>query len=94
MVDRAKPLIVNILVTALASVRLHEITTWDAALMGRLRGTREEKPCRPISFLVHGCGWRGRIRKLVGTGPHFLAEAPSAISSSRPNRQTQNHRSQ
>src|SRR5512146_3416716 len=73
MVRRGVPLLVNVLVAALAGLRFFEELSGNALAVDRLRGAGKEFSLRPIALAVHGQGSSGGIRDAVGVVPAVLA---------------------
>src|SRR5271155_29101 len=70
MMGRTVPLIVNVLVTALAGIRLHEELAGNLFTAVDLRGTGEKRAGGAVAFSVHGEGrqpWIFNPRMLVPT---------------------------
>src|SRR5207302_3312920 len=75
-VCRAGPLRINVNVTALAGVGLHEILRGNLAAVCGLRRAGKEKSLRAIAFAVHGGRWHLRILDAVRAWPTHFAEPP------------------
>src|SRR5580658_3400539 len=81
MVRRAEPLVVDIFVTTLARIGLHEELAGNFLLAIDLRGTRKERARRPIALAVHVVG---RHRGILDAAPRLptLSYVTSAIADS------------
>src|SRR6267154_1550367 len=79
MVRRAEPLIVDIFVTALAGVGLHEELAGNFPLAINLRGTGEERTLGAVAFAVHVVG---RHRGILNTRTRLpaFADVAGAVS--------------
>src|ERR1700686_461493 len=77
MVSRAVPLVVDILVTALARVRLHEELAGNLFSAIDLRGAGKKWAGRAVAFAVHADGWKGGIFNPSMLVPAAFAEIAS-----------------
>src|SRR6516164_2887621 len=72
MVRGALPLLVDVRVAALATLRFHEIAGGNLAVMKGLRGAGEEGTGRAVAFVVHGGGsYRGVFNTMAALPGHF-----------------------
>src|SRR5208337_593286 len=77
MVGRAIPLLVDVLVTALAGIRLHEELARNFLSTIHLCGTGEKWAGGTVAFAVHGEGRQGWIFNASMLGPASFAEIAS-----------------
>src|SRR5882757_6484106 len=61
MVHRAEPLVIDVFVTTLAGVGLHEKLAGNLLLSVDLSGARKEGALGPVALGVHIVGWHGGI---------------------------------
>src|SRR5262245_11330776 len=76
MMGRAVPLLVDILVAALACLRLHEVFRGYVVSVVGLHGAREEFPGRAVALAFHGCGRHSGIHDPVGAFPRDGSNPP------------------
>ncbi len=81
----AIPLLIDVMVAALAGIRFHEVISRNFSRMGRLRRTGEEGAIGSVAFVIHRAGRRRRIADLIGALPAALPDLPSA----KPERRSQ-----
>src|SRR6267378_5960247 len=89
MVGRAVPLIVDILVTALAGIRLHEELAGNLFSAIHLRGTGKKWAGGAVAFAVHADGRKGGTFNASMLVPAGFAEI---ASDGRQHRQHRKHR--
>src|SRR5713101_7880375 len=77
MVRRTVPLIVDILVAALAGIRLHEELAGNFLSAVDLRGTGEKWAGGAVAFAIHADGRKGGIFNASMLVPTALAEIAS-----------------
>src|ERR1700731_1798100 len=77
MVSRTVPLIVDILVTALAGIRLHEELAGNLFSAIHLRGAGEKWAGGAVAFAVHADGRKGGIFNASMLVPAGFAEIAS-----------------
>src|SRR5712691_11918799 len=77
MVRRTVPLIVDILVAALAGIRLHEELAGNLFSAIHLRGTGEKWAGGAVAFAVHADGRKGGIFDASMLVPAAFAQIPS-----------------
>ena len=78
MMHRAVPLLVDVRMTALTSIRFHEVFGRNAAAMFGLRGAREKLPLRAVPFIVHCFRRHQRIGDAIRVLPGDFARPPRA----------------
>src|SRR5579859_1155499 len=86
MVRRTEPLVVNVLVAALARFRLHEELAGNFLLSVNLRRTWEERAFGSVTFPVHVVGWHGRILNAPARLP-ALANVARAVANTSKHRE-------
>src|SRR6266403_85993 len=77
MVSRTVPLIVDVLVAALAGVRLHEELAGNLVSAIHLRGTGKKWAGGAVAFAVHGDGRKGGIFNASMLVPPCFSEIAS-----------------
>src|ERR1019366_6968840 len=88
MVGRTVPLVVDILVTALAGFRFHEELAGNFFSAIHLRGTGEKWAGGAVAFAVHSGGRQRRILNAATLAPASFAEI---ASNGRQHRQHNEH---
>ncbi len=81
VMSRAEPLLVDVVVAALAGVRLHEVLAGNFFVPIDLRGTGEKRTLRSITFLIHLPGRQGGIFDAGMARPARLAHVAHAAPS-------------
>src|ERR1051326_2534619 len=71
MVGRAEPLVVDILVAALAGIGFHEELAGNLLLAVYLRRTGKKRPFGSVAFAVHGFRGHGGILNAAARLPTF-----------------------
>src|SRR6266567_3221535 len=87
MMRRAEPLVVNIFVTTLTGIRLHEKLAGNLLLPINLCRTREERALRPVAFPIHVVGRHRRILNAIARLP-TLAHIMRTVAQTCKHRQT------
>src|SRR5450631_120165 len=77
MVGRAIPLVVDVLVAALAGIRFHKELAGNLFSAIHLRGTGEKRAGRAIAFAVHGERWQRGIHNAPMLVPATFAKIAS-----------------
>src|ERR1019366_3565737 len=83
MVGRAVPLVIDILMTALAGIRFHEKLAGNFFSAIDLRGTGEKWPAGAVAFAVHADGRQGRIFNAPTLRPASFSKVASNGSQHR-----------
>src|SRR5580765_1120 len=69
MVRGTEPLVVDVFVTALAGIGLHEKLTGNFLFAVHLRRTRKERTFGAVAFAIHVVGRHGRVLNAVARFP-------------------------
>src|ERR1019366_7692352 len=83
MVGRAVPLVIDILMTALAGIRFHEKLAGNLFSAIDLRGTGKKWPAGTVAFAVHADGRQGRIFNAPTLRPASFSKVASHGSQHR-----------
>src|SRR5262249_12270322 len=83
MMGRAVPLLVDVLVAALAGLRLHEVFRGYVVSVVGLHGAREELPARSVALAFQGCGRHPGIHDPVGVLPRDGSTRPRPCAHGR-----------
>src|SRR5437660_12918693 len=79
MVRRTEPLVVDVLVTALAGVGLHEELAGNLLFAVDLRGAGKERALGAVALAVHGFRRHGGVLYTAARVPAF-ADVPRAVA--------------